>query len=480
MRKEIAAKFTSRCSACGSDIRPGETITYDPAIKYSSRHKVCPAVKQDPKPKVAKGAILNGPVIAQPQVARLSDEAAAEILAKIGSSFVHPLPTSEPTLGLGYKITIDGVEHQIGKGTKWVGQVTDHKGNQSWVVSLIDGAILDHLTAADAHDLKWMYAPLDKWAREMGAPLGRELKGKDSVHVGEIHPGKDGIWYIVVSVDKPYYMSAEAAEDMDMFDRGGGWATPYSVRQITEPVAEREKREAKARADREKADAIIAKLTAARDAAAALLPLGIRHLTSAEYAEIQQAIREKRAELLAENAKTEKLSPGVEKLVAAAKISERLPAMPGNENGYLAWEHIYRVGDRLVVDYCDTSYDGAGWMLQGIGVLPEDGALLADHASRAAIKGYRFDPALYAAMVAADAEGKLSKYGRGTYFGGTPAPCYDLPEGERACTKGAFAHERNQTAAEVRAELAQRFEAMANAEVVAILSREDSITEIRQ
>jgi hypothetical protein len=43
MIKEIAAKFTSRCSACGSTITPGQLITYDPAVKYSSRHKVCPS-----------------------------------------------------------------------------------------------------------------------------------------------------------------------------------------------------------------------------------------------------------------------------------------------------------------------------------------------------------------------------------------------------------------------------------------------------
>jgi hypothetical protein len=43
MRKEASAKFTSCCAACGSTINPGEQITYDPAVKYSSRHKVCPS-----------------------------------------------------------------------------------------------------------------------------------------------------------------------------------------------------------------------------------------------------------------------------------------------------------------------------------------------------------------------------------------------------------------------------------------------------
>jgi hypothetical protein len=42
MTKTISAKFTSRCKACGSTINPGDQITYDPAVKYSSRHTVCP------------------------------------------------------------------------------------------------------------------------------------------------------------------------------------------------------------------------------------------------------------------------------------------------------------------------------------------------------------------------------------------------------------------------------------------------------
>ena len=42
MLNQISARFKSRCSACGSDIQPGETILYDPQIKYSSRHQKCP------------------------------------------------------------------------------------------------------------------------------------------------------------------------------------------------------------------------------------------------------------------------------------------------------------------------------------------------------------------------------------------------------------------------------------------------------
>jgi hypothetical protein len=48
MTREITAKFTSRCKACGSSINPGETIIYDPQVKYSSRHKLCPAPLNSP------------------------------------------------------------------------------------------------------------------------------------------------------------------------------------------------------------------------------------------------------------------------------------------------------------------------------------------------------------------------------------------------------------------------------------------------
>ena len=147
MRKEAAAKFTSRCSTCGVTIHPGETITYDPAVKYSSRHKACP-VAQNPKPKVAKGALLNGPVIAQPQSSRLSDEHAAEILAGLVSQFIRPLPACKPTLGLGYKISVEGKWLSVGTSGEWVGIATDfHPAEgeaQEYVVSLIDGTILEH------------------------------------------------------------------------------------------------------------------------------------------------------------------------------------------------------------------------------------------------------------------------------------------------------------------------------------------------
>ncbi len=43
MTKEATAKFTSRCTACGGTIQPGQKITYNPAVKYSSRHTLCPS-----------------------------------------------------------------------------------------------------------------------------------------------------------------------------------------------------------------------------------------------------------------------------------------------------------------------------------------------------------------------------------------------------------------------------------------------------
>ena len=467
MTKEISAKFMSRCSACGSTINPGDKIIYDPAVKYSSRHKVCPGrVKQDPKPKIAKGTLLNGPVIAQPQVARLSDEEAAKILTEAGSQFVRELPTAaEPTLGIGYKITIDGVEREIGTCNNWVGQVADYQKKESWVVSLVDGAVLEHRTQKEANDLSWMHAPLDRYAREMGAPLSREASGKNSVRVGELLQHQ-GHWYVVTATEKPYYLSAADAEDFDMFDRGGGWGTPYQMREITEPAKAKEAREAKERADREQAEAAIAAHAAARAKAAEVLPLGTRPATSTEYADVMKAIRDNTAELIAEYSPAEKPSDGARKLIAAAKLER------------VGWTRLYRVGNRIALWGYDGSYDGIGAYLNGIQVLPEDTALIEDQKHRASIRGYRFQPELYAAMVAADAAGTLDKYGRGSYFGGSPSPCYHLPEAERANTKAAYSAERNHTASEIRADLTERFQKLGNAAVLAILQAEDSVVEI--
>ncbi len=278
MRKEISAKFTSRCSACGSDIHPGDRITYDPAVKYSSQHKTCPAVAQNPKPKVAEGTLLNGPVIARPQISRLSDEAAAKILADLGSEFVRPLPAGKPTLGIGYKVTIGGKEVEIGRCSEWVGIATDWRkpGDEATehVISLIDGMVLESAPWRKTRGI-------DYWTRQLGAPLKREAQGKNSIHAGAIEHTKSG-WYIVISVDKPYYLSAEAAEDFDMFSRGGGWGTPYEMREITEPVKEREKREAK---EREKAAAEQAKnqVRSDFDAKFAELTAGLIRTSSVHY-----------------------------------------------------------------------------------------------------------------------------------------------------------------------------------------------------
>lgn len=60
MTKEINAKFSSRCAACGSSINPGDKITYDPAVKYSSRHKTCPATivhSKEPLNSPGRGAL---------------------------------------------------------------------------------------------------------------------------------------------------------------------------------------------------------------------------------------------------------------------------------------------------------------------------------------------------------------------------------------------------------------------------------------
>jgi hypothetical protein len=40
--KKALAKFNSRCNACGSDIKAGDAIVYNPEVKYSSRHEKCP------------------------------------------------------------------------------------------------------------------------------------------------------------------------------------------------------------------------------------------------------------------------------------------------------------------------------------------------------------------------------------------------------------------------------------------------------
>jgi hypothetical protein len=320
-----------------------------------------------------------------------------------------------------------------------------------------------------------MNGALTRCTRELGAPLKIEIPGKGGVEVGDVRP-HHGRWYMVISVDRPYYISAEEAEDMDLFGRGGGWTTPYEVREITEPREAREEREAQEAADRATAERLIGLLRTARERAVELLPLGIRPLTRAEHDLMWASIngwkqtRDGRPVLAAESVldnprPEDKLSEPVAADVRAALGGnwDRLPAMDGNPDGVLGWSHIYRVGERFVVEYCDCTPDGPGATLQGISVAAEDAPLMADMARRKAIQGYRFHPDLYAAI---------------TRGNPSPSPCYDVPEAERACTRGAYGRERNQTAAELREELVRQFQG--DDAVLAILAREDSVTEIRR
>jgi hypothetical protein len=486
----ITAKYDGHCEACGGRIKKGTRVTWDRASRSISHlDGDCPArPAQSPAPKVAPGTILNGPVIHRPTTERLADDAAAKLLAEIGSEFSRPLPTGLPTIGLGYEVEVEAKKISIGTCSTWVGMATDWSVEPpiEHIVSLIDGAVLETGEYRKTKGLNY-------WTRQLGAPLTQEAGGKYSATLGEIQQDH-GRWYIVTAIHKPYYMSAEDADDMDMFDRGGGWATPFEMREITEPKAEREAREAKEAATRDQAAQIIAQVTEARAKVAELLPLGIRPLTSAEFDLAWASIHKwektrdgrpvEKAEKIAANPVPEELGDAVAGLVRAAlgNMWGRLPAMPGNTEGALGWQAIYQVGDRLVVYFVQTGYDSGGPTLQGISVLPEDADLLADQANRRGIRGYRFEANLYATMVALDAEGKLSKYGKGSYFGGTPSLCRDLPEAERACTKGAYSRFDNQTAAEVRADLAERFRGMDDpraAEAMAILEAEGSISEIR-
>lgn len=442
-----------------------------------------PLPKQNPRAKVKPGTFLNGPVIDQPQMTRLSDDAAAKILAEIGSQFVRPLPAGQPTLGIGYDIEIGGKKLSIGTCGHWVGLATDWGtadgkyglGESQRVheplehaVSLIDGTVLE--------SAKWREGKgIDYWTRQLGAPVKREMGGKNSVSVGELRHTKSG-WHIVISVDKPYYLSAQDAEDFDMFDRGGGWGTPFEMREITEPVKEREKREAKEREQSEKAEALIAAFHAVQAKAIELLPLGIRPLTSEEYGRMDEAIYKQQAEVVAENVEFDRIKAEkrVVQLLAEAfpgQMYERLPVMPGNDGGYLGWYRLHRIGDRIVIRH----WTGSSSALQGIGVvLPDDAVLIADQQNRAAIHGYRFDERLYEIMVQLDKDGRLSKYGKYAWFGGTATP--ELGP----ATMGAYSRERNRTAQEMHAELTQRFAELTDqAEALEILAHEDSITEIR-
>jgi hypothetical protein len=102
---------------------------------------------------------------------------------------------------------------------------------------------------------------------------------------------------------------------------------------------------------------------AREQAAELLLPAGIRPLTRAEHALAWASIWEQRdAELVLQNFRPPEPEKLPEPVAAAVRAAECLPVMPGNPNGTLGWDYIYRVGDRLVVTWCGCT------MLQGISV----------------------------------------------------------------------------------------------------------------
>ncbi len=290
------------------------------------------------------------------------------------------------------------------------------------------------------------------------------------------------------------FYSRDTLDDFDWFNAEVGWRVFGSQQQIAEHLAKaghkatfytladareeraRQKREAEAKKLAE------AEAKAQRDAAYAdeartitAMLRGIRKPTREEYDAAWAQICQARGNQW-------NVAPAELVYERKTEGDYRLPAMPGNDGGYLGFTHIYRVqfatGARLVVWNGTTSGD-MGPSIQGIEITDTDADLLADYERRNQIIGYRFDPALYQMMVAADAAGTLSEYGKGSYFGGTPTPCYSLPEPERASTKGAYSHEHNKTAQEVREDLAKRFAKAGHTDALAILAREDSVTEIR-
>lgn len=424
MRKEITAKFHSRCSACGSDIHPGDSITYDPAVKYSSRHKTCP------------------------------------------STIIH---SKEPLNSPGR-----GALQGRGRSDFFVGDRTDI------VRCFIEG----HKPAAQVpaetiHDRGTKRDPQDRYITCVG--MGA------------------------------HYVSQDEADDFDLIGLDGSfsahWSVQYCYRLATDEeaatvkAAEAEKQrqaEEAERAAREQSAQIAAQLTAVHEQVIGLFPLGIRTLTREEHEGAWAAIMSAQgykwekdhlgrevtpAELVLSNVEIDKSHTLGKAIVSALGQNwGRLPAMPGNEQGTYGWTRIYRWRDRQIAYFENRDYDSGGPSLQGISVTPEDASLIADMAQRSAIKGYRFHPDLYAAMVALDADGKLSEYGRWSYFGGTPSPCYDLPESERACTMGAYGHNNNRTSGEMRAELIERFKKIEDPRAVAarpILTDPNSVTEIR-
>lgn len=250
----IRAKFPGRCTACGGPIRQGDLIAW--ARGAGAQHVKCAANQAPQAPaKLPAGVkpptgpvFLNSAPIRTPESSRLSDEQAAEILAREGREFVRPLPAGSPTIGIGYKVRIDGRDLEIGTCGRWVGIATDWPSAEEraagreaidHAISLVDGSVLE----SSKFGVRGM---ISKWTRRLGAPDSLERNGKNSVRLGEIFRRSDGSAWLVTAVDKSYYLSDDDAEELDMFDRGGGWATPFECREVSRSAAEREKDAAKA------------------------------------------------------------------------------------------------------------------------------------------------------------------------------------------------------------------------------------------
>lgn len=475
----MSNKYASYCVDCRGNVGPGHGNLKKTNGKWvvSCGRKKQQALQysKSTSHKAAKRPLLNSAVPQTASDKTLSNEQAAEMLSKIGSEFVRPVPTSEPELSIGYEITIDGKTLSVEKCGKYVGQATDWDAERSHVISLFDGSVLETVEK-QGNSLDWMHAPLHKWERELGVPISMERSGKSSVSVGQTMRLKDGHWYMVVRVSKPYYMSAEDAEDMDMFDRGGGWATPFQVREITEPRAERDKRETKESADDEAALRLIEQIKAAREQVCKLFPLGIRSTVEAEDKTYSAWSDEP---VVLTRPDTSKLSPGVAerlKVEFGDTMYDRLPPMPGNEHGCRGWREIRLVNGRHIVMHCDDSYDGAGWICQGIEIKPEDTEILEDQKRREAIQAYVFDKRLYELLVELDSDGLASEYGRHSFFGGTPFVAKDHPP----CSQGAYGGNCNRTAEERRQSLLKHLASVDDLrarEAVEILQSEQAIME---
>jgi hypothetical protein len=245
----IKAKYAGTCRKCGASFPAGTEIEWSKG--EGSRHLKCPAAPKGTKPPAGR-VFLNSPKIETAGAQTLTDAQAAEILAREGRQFMRPLPTGAPALSVGHKVTIEGKEIEIGRCGNWVGMATDWStydrtqpttSPREHIVSLIDGSILE---SGDHGKTKG----INYWTRQLGAPQSMERGGKNSVQAGEIVRQKDGSSWLVTTVRKSYYLSADAAEDMDLFDRGGGWATPFEMREVTLSQAERDADAAKEQAKR--------------------------------------------------------------------------------------------------------------------------------------------------------------------------------------------------------------------------------------